>query len=213
MTLNEPRDVNDIRRIYRNNHGYIPLSTLRYHLSTRKLDFSGHPISIFELRDKKYVVSTEGKELHKIFDEFLNTYERGVEERIKDIWKRPIKELIDMVSPIVYLRDRFHKVIRILRTTDFVLAYSSEIEGIISHKEVMEAFSKNINKQDFLDTLSVKDVMKPISGDQIVDGKLTLMDIIGPKEGIRYTRYVVELDPGIYGVLNVHDIIRELAEI
>jgi len=211
MLLMKSRKFNEIAEMYRNAHGYVPTSTLRYHLSTRKVSIGDHKIKIFDLRGRNYTLSPMGKKIHKIFDNFIEEYENAIEQWINDMWKLPIRELTTESIPIADPRDSVHKLLRILYSSDFIIAFSTEPKGIITTKNIMNKIGNNLGNLGFLAETTVEDIMTPISKDQIIPGNTTLLDLFKKEGGFEHNHYIVDLGSGMYSVLSIYDVLKRFS--
>ena len=208
ILLIKARKFNEISEIYRHAHGYVPTSTLRYHLSTRRVDVGGRKIKIFDTRNRNYMLSAEGRKIHDIFDNFIIDYENSIEKWINDMWGLPLKELTKESIPIVDLRDSIHKLLRLLYNSAFIIAFSNKPEGIITTKNVMNKIGSNLGNVGFLSDTTVKDIMTPISPDQVISGKSTLLELFKREKGFEHNHYIVDLGGGMYSVLSIYDVLK-----
>lgn len=211
ILLVKPRKFNEISEMYRNAHGYVPTSTLRYHLSTRKVSVGDHKVKIFDLRGRNYMLSPEGKKIHTIFDNLIAGYENSIEEWINDMWKLPIKELTTESIPIADLRDSVHKLLRILYNSDFIIAFATGPRGIITTKNIMNKIGSNLGNLGFLADTTVADIMTPIAKDQIISGKTTLLELFKKEDGFEHNHYIVDLGSGMYSVLGIYDVLKRFS--
>ncbi len=211
ILLAKPRKFNEIVDIYRNAHGYVPTSTLRYHLSTRKVSVGDHKLNIFDLEGRNYTLSKEGKKIHEIFDNFIEEYEKSIEQWINEMWKLPIKKLTAESIPIADFRDSIHKLLRILHSSAFIIAFSNEPKGIITTKNVMNEIGKNLGHIGFLADTTVEDIMTPITKDQIIPGNTTLLDLFKKEGGFEHNHYIVDLGNGMYSVLCIYKVLQKFS--
>ncbi|MBN2014188.1 MAG: hypothetical protein JW778_03320 [Candidatus Altiarchaeota archaeon] len=211
VLMMKPRKFNEIGDMYRSAHGYLPASTLRYHLSTRKIRIGDTKISIFGIKGRDYHLTEDGVRLHEIFDRFLKEYENSIEKWIHDMWKLPLSDLTTETVPIADLRDSAHKLLRILHTNDFVIAFSTEPKGIITTKNVMNKIGSNLGNVGFLAETTVEQIMTPIERGQIISGDTTLLQLFKKGDGFEHNHYVVDLSRGMYNVLSIYDVLKRFS--
>lgn len=211
MLLEKPHKFNELANMYRNAHGFVAATKLRYHLSTRKIYVGGKRLLLFGVRGRNYYLTEEGRKLHEIFDSFLNDYEQAIEQFIQEIWSKPIRELTSEGLPLADPRDSFNKLLRLLNTTDFIIAFSTEPKGIITTKNVMNCVGENVGKRSSLSELVVSDAMTPIDNTKIIPGDMTLRELYEKEGGFKHNHYVVELGRGIYNVLSIYGVLRRFS--
>jgi len=213
ILLDKGRNIHEIEGIFRQNHGYLPRGKTRYYLAIKKFSACGKPVEVFEIVEGRYAVTSKGKRAHEIFDKLIDGYQASVEERIKRVWNVPVGELVGDRSPIVYLRDPLHKVLRALDESEALIAFSSEPEGIIPIKNTMNIIAENHGKRGFLEEVAAKDVMIPISGDQILKKDVTLSDVLKSNNNkLPFTYYIVNTGGNTFGLLNLHNLIKKFNE-
>ena len=213
ILLKKPLSFSDILDTYRSNHGYIARAKVRYHLTHRSWEVCGVAVEIFKEKAKKYSITQKGRQLHEIFDKFIVDYETIIDEWINNVWEQPIKNFVSENVPIVYLRDPIYKVIKVLDKHHSAIVFSNEIEGIITAKDVMNNIGDNMTKEGFLSDIKVKDIMTPITAQQVISSETTLSRIYAREKGFRHTQYIVNTGRETYGVLNLITVIQEFNKI
>lgn len=213
ILITKPRKFNEISNMYRDAHGYVATSTLRYHLSTRKVDLEGHRLKIFDVRERNYILSEEGRKIHNIFDNFIDEYEKAIEKWIEDMWKLPVKDLTGESTPIIDLRDSAHKILRLLYNSDFIIAFSTEPEGIITTKNVMNRMGEKLNQVGFLANTTVEDIMTPITKDQVISGEISLLQLFKENKGFEHNHYIVDRGKGMYSVLSIYNVLKRFGDV
>jgi hypothetical protein len=211
MLLAKPRKFNELSDMYRSAHGYVPASTLRYHLSTRKIKVGETKIPIFDFRARNYSLSADGAKVHDIFDSFIKRYENAIEAWIHDMWEVPIRSLTSESLPIADLRDSVHKLLRIFHSSEFVIAFSTEPKGIITVKNLMNKIGANLGHIGFLASTTVEEVMTPIDKTQIVPGDMTLLKLYKKEDGFAHNHYIVDLGKGSYSILSIYDVLMRVS--
>lgn len=211
MLLAKPRKFNELSDMYRSAHGYVPATTLRYHLATRRIRVGGDAIQIFAFRSRNYSLTDDGVKIHDIFDSFIKRYENAIEAWIHDMWEVPLRSLTSESVPLADLRDSVHKLLRIFHTSDFVVAFSTEPRGIVTTKNLMNKIGANLGHIGFLANTTVEEVMTPIDKSQIVSGDLTLLKLYKKENGFPHNHYIVELGKGSYSILSIYDVLMRVS--
>jgi DNA-binding HxlR family transcriptional regulator len=211
MLLAKPRKFNELSDMYRSAHGYAPATTLRYHLSTRKIRVGKDVIQIFAFRSRNYSLTADGVKIHDIFDSFIKRYENAIEAWIHDMWEIPLRSLTSESVPLADPRDSIHKLLRVFHSSDFVIAFSTEPKGIITVKNLMNKIGANLGHIGFLANTTVEEVMTPIDKTQIVSGDLTLLKLFKKEEGFAHNHYIVDLGKGSYSILSIYDVLMRVS--
>jgi DNA-binding HxlR family transcriptional regulator len=211
MLIPKARKFNEVSDMFRSAHGYIPASTLRYHLSTRRIKVRDTKIQVFDFSARNYSLSEDGRRIHDIFDSFLKNYENSIEAWIHDMWEQPIRSLTTETVPIADLRDTVHKLLRIFHTSSFIIAFSTEPRGIITTKNLMNKLGGNLGHIGFLSNTTVEEVMTPIDRSQIISGDTTLLKIYKKEDGFPHNHYIVDLGKGNYNVLSIYDVLQKFS--
>ncbi len=206
MLLGGPKSLNEIVEIYRSNHEYVSSNVLRYHLNRKKFSVKNHDLNIFQLKNKHYSLTKDGKFLHKTVDIFFMEYCRKNEEWMRDIWSKPIRELVSTRISMAQPGDKFYKVLRMLGKTDFVIIRDNTVRGIVTIEHAMSAIGDNIQKDGFWGGLTAEQVMIPISEKELIPGSSTLKKLHKKKGAFSNIHYVVQLDADTYSVLDLNRI-------
>jgi hypothetical protein len=206
ILLKSPRTLNEIVDIYRSNHGYVPSSIIRYHLTRKKYEYFGEKIEIFDLDTKRYALSSLGRACHEIFDEFMGEYIRDNEDWMRQIWTKPIKELVSDRVSMAQPGDKFYKVLRMLGKTDFVIVRGNKAEGVVTIQHALSMIGRVIDTDNFWGSMTAREVMLPIKAEDILSGKETLREIYQKRGEFVNTDYIVEMGGGNYTVLDLNKV-------
>ncbi|MBM3308995.1 MAG: hypothetical protein FJY77_01960 [Candidatus Altiarchaeales archaeon] len=213
ILLKRDLSFNEIVNTFRSNHGYIARVKLRYHLKSRKIKICGKDLAIFATKAKRYSLTTKGKKLHEILDTFLVEYEAGAEEWIKNVWNQPLNSMVDEQVPMVYLRDPVHKIIKILEESNAAIVFSNEVDGIITIKQLMNKIGECMSSGGFIVGITAKDVMTPVTANQIIPGETTLARLYAKEKGFKHRQYIVSTGVETYSILDLKQIVKKINEV
>jgi CBS domain-containing protein len=213
ILLKKNLSFNEIVETFRSNHGYIPRAKLRYHLVYKKIRLCDFDVEFFKASDKKFSLSRKGRQIHELFDTFIVEYEMGIEDWIKKVWDQPIKNLVSEYVPLLYMSDPIHKVLAVLSNSRSVIVFSNGLEGIVTSKDVMNKIGDKLAKEGFILNTLVKDVMTPISKDQVLSSETTLAKIYTKNRGFSHTTYLVDTGRETYGILDLSNVIQKFNKI
>ncbi len=206
ILLSGPRTLKEIVDMYRCNHSYITSNVVRYHLSKKKFFIFNDEIEIFNHKSKRYALTTIGKEIHDVFDEFMSNYLYSNEEWMRKVWSIPIREIVSDRVSMALPGDKFFKVLRMLGKTDFVIVRSNYVEGILTIQQAMSIIGKVLDTDGFWGGLIAKEVMIPLKDEDVLSGNATLKEIYAKKEKFDKIYYVVDLGGKNYGVLDLNQV-------
>ncbi|MFH1404092.1 MAG: hypothetical protein ABIH11_07480 [Candidatus Altiarchaeota archaeon] len=206
ILLRHSRAFNEIVEIYRSNHEYISSNVLRYHLSRKKFNIQGNEFEVFEYKNKEYCLTPVGKGLHKIYDDFMDSYISANEEWMRDVWSRPVRELVSDRVSMAQPGDKFYKVLRMLGKTDFVIIRSNTVEGVVTIQHAMSLIGGVLEKEGFWGSMTAREVMIPVTDADILSGSETLRDIYRKKGEFTELYYVIDMGGGNYNILDINKV-------
>jgi DNA-binding HxlR family transcriptional regulator len=210
ILLRQPQPFNEIVEIYRSNHEYISANVLRYHLSQRKFRISSVDFEVFQYKNKEYSLTPVGKNIHNLFDNFMDEYIKANEDWIRRIWSIPVKELVSDRVSMAQTGDKFYKVLRMLGKTDFVIVRSNKVEGIVTIQHAMSLIGKLIDKEKFWGDMNAREVMAAITEADIISGNETLREIYKKRGEFSNLYYVVDVGSNNYNVLDLNKVFKVL---
>jgi hypothetical protein len=210
MLLRQPRPFNEIVEIYRSNHEFVSANVLRYHLTRKKSKIFDLEFELFHFRNKEYGLTPTGKILHNLFDEFMDNYIRANEEWMRKIWSTPVKDLVSDRVSMAQPGDKFYKVLRMLGKTDFVIVRSTKVEGVVTIQHALSLIGKVLDKDDFWGSMTAREVMMPLSSEDIISGNDSLKDIFRRQGDFSSLYYVVDVGGGSFNVLDLNKISKIL---
>jgi hypothetical protein len=210
MLLRQPRPFNEIVDIYRSNHEYISANVLRYHLVRKKFSVYDISFELFQFRNKEYTLSSVGRTIHKIFDDFMDSYIKLNEEWMRKVWSEPLKDLVSDRVSMAQPSDKFYKVLRMLGKTDFVMVRSNKVEGVVTIQHALSLMGKVMDKPNFWGEMTAREIMLPLTKDEVLSGNETLRDVYKKKGDFTSLYYVVDMGGGNYNILDLNRISKLL---
>jgi hypothetical protein len=207
ILLPGPRTFQDILNILNTNHGQISAATLRYHLD-KSIGICGTESKIFVSKKGLYSLSPRIKEIHEVFEDFLQKYDRDIDIRVKKLFNHKLEDLANKDVEIVDLHDPIKKVMHILVHKKYVLVMDSKPRGIITMGNLVNSLgSRMLEKNDCFSSLTAEQIMRPIDDEDILPEGLTLLQVFKKYKRFENNHYIIGLD-GSYGILDVYNLVR-----